>query len=105
MVRFHGQPERRCQIYNICEVRRVSPGSLRAGIRVDAGGQGEVDRALVLLLSVHLPPVLGETLLTAELVVTGADCVEDSSRGVTLSLTLSTYQHCVSLNILSLLSP
>ena len=82
----------------------VSPGSLRAGIGVGARGQGEVDRALVLLLSVYLPPVLGETLLTAELVVTGADCVEDSSRGVTLSLTLSTYQHCISLNILSLLS-
>ena len=74
-------------------MRRVSPGSLRAGTGEGAGGQGEVDRALVLLLSVDLPPVLAETLLTAELVVTGADCVEDSSGWVTLSLTLAAHQH------------
>ena len=68
------------------------------------GGQREVDRALVLLLSVDFPPVLGETLLTAELVMTGANCVEDSSAGITLSLALSAPQHPLSLNILSLLS-
>lgn len=91
--------------YWLRAVRRGSPGSLRAVIGVGARGQGEVDGALVLLLSVHLSPVLGETLLTAELVVTGADCVEDSGAGVTLSITLSANQHRVSLNILSLLSP
>ena len=105
MVRFHGEPEGRGQIqYWLGAVRRVSPGSLSAGTGLAAGGQREVDRALVLLSSVDFPPVLGETLLTAELVVTGAHCVEDSSGGVTLSLALPAHQHALTLNILSLLS-
>ena len=105
MVRFHGEPEGRGQIqYWLGAVRRVSPGSLSAGTGLAAGGQREVDRALVLLSSVDFPPVLGETLLTAELVVTGAHCVEDTSGGVTLSLALPAHQHRLTLNILSLLS-
>ena len=83
--------------------RRVSPGSLVTGTGLGARGEREVDRALVLLGSVDFPPVLRETLLTAELVMTGANCVEDSSAGITLSLALSTSQHSLSLNILSLL--
>ena len=82
--------------------RRVSPGSLSAGTGLAAGGQREVDRALVLLGSVDFPPVLRETLLTAELVMTGANSVEDSSAGLTLTLALAAHQHA--LNILSLLS-
>ena len=68
------------------------------------GGQRKVDRALVLLLSVDFPPVLRETLLTAELVMTGANCVEDSSGGVTVSLALTAHQQPLTLNILPLLS-
>ena len=105
MVRFHGQPGGRGRIlYWLGAVKRVSPGSLRAGTGVTGGGQREVDRALVLLLSVDFPPVPRETLLTAELVMTGTHCVEDSSGGVTLSLALSTPHHALTLNILSLLS-